>query len=80
MTRAFLKMARAQAATTALRQALDVVRRHPSKDAERRILAMIADKRPVLEDWRRRQDQKRNQSADDDYREANATLYEDDQS
>lgn len=78
MTRAFLKMARAQAATTALRAALDVVRRHPPKDAETLILKMIADKRPVLEDWRRQQDAKRNAAADAEYRAANAALLEDD--
>lgn len=77
MTRASLKMARAQAATTALRAALDAVRRLPPKEAETRILKMIADKRPILDDWRHRQDQKRNAAADAEYYEANAALLED---
>lgn len=61
MTRAFLKMVRAQAATTALRAALHVIRRQEPKEAERRILEMIAEKRPVLENWRRLQERKRDQ-------------------
>lgn len=77
MTRAFLKMARAQAATTAYRDALDIVRRHQPKDAERIIKERIASKRPVLEDWRRQQDRKRNESADAEYYKANAALLED---
>jgi hypothetical protein len=76
MTKAFLKMARAQAATTAFREALDIVRRHPAKEAERLLLEKIAAKRPVLDEWRSRQERKRNEAADTEYREANAALME----
>jgi hypothetical protein len=78
MTKAFLKMARAQAATTAYRDALDIVRRHPSQEAQRRLLAKIAEKKPILDDWHRQQDRKRDDAADAEYREANAQLLEDD--
>jgi hypothetical protein len=78
MTKAFLKMARAQAATTAYRDALDIVRRHSSQEAQRRLLAKIAEKKPILDDWQRQQNRKRDDAADAEYREANAQLLEDD--
>lgn len=70
MTRAFLKMARAQAALSAYREALDIVRRHPAKEAERRLLEKIASKKPALEQWRRLQAQKKSAAAEAEYREA----------
>jgi hypothetical protein len=77
MTRAFLKLARAQAALSAYREALDIVRRHPAKEAEHRLLEKIASKKPALEQWRRLQEQKKAASAEADYRKANAKLLED---
>lgn len=74
MTKAFLKMARAQAATTAFREALDIVRRHPAKEAEHRLLAKIAEKKVTLDEWRRQQEQKRSASEEAEYRSANAAL------
>jgi hypothetical protein len=77
MTKAFLKMARAQATITALRQALDIVRRHDAKSAEQLILLQIAMKKPIIDDWKRQQTAKRNKHADDDYYKANAALMDD---
>jgi hypothetical protein len=54
------------------------VRRHPAKEAERLLLEKIAAKRPVLDEWRSRQERKRNEAADAEYREANAALMEED--
>lgn len=76
VTRAFLKMARAQAALTAYREALDLVRRHPAKEAERKLLDKIASKKPALEEWRRQQEQKKDAAAEAEYLEANAALLE----
>jgi hypothetical protein len=77
MTKAFLKMARAQAATTAYRDALDIVRRHPDKEAQHLLLAKIAEKKQVLDDWRRQQEHNRDAAAEAEYREANALLEDD---
>ncbi len=76
MKRAFLKMARAQAATTAYREALDLVRRHQPKEAERLLLQKIAAKRVTLDDWRRLKQQARDQVAHAEYLEANRALLE----
>jgi hypothetical protein len=74
MTRAFLKMARAQAALTAYRKALEILRRLPAKEAERKLLEKIRSKRPPLEDWRRQKEAERMAAAEAGYRKANAAL------
>ena len=77
MTKAFLKMARAQARITALREALALVRHNTMKDAEREILLRIAEKRPIIDDWKRQQEKKMLEASEAEYREAHAPFFED---
>jgi hypothetical protein len=76
MTKEFLKMARAQAAITAYRDALSLVQHRDAKEVERELKNRLATKKIIIDDWKRKRSRRDMAVSDVAYRRANKELLE----